>query len=168
MPEVKEPQTTTTTTAAPDDDPLAHLHRMSTTAGLGTQEYVAINVPAVVAALLGVASILSLLANELLLIPLAGVVCSILALRQIGNSNGTQGGKGYAILGLLLSLGFACLVGGLWTYQKIGYRDDERAIGQLMEQFSNKANAGDWKSAYGLFSDRFRDRVTEEAFVAKW
>ena len=42
-------------------DPLAKLHKMSTTAGVASQQYVAVNTSAVIAALLGVASALALL-----------------------------------------------------------------------------------------------------------
>src|SRR5688500_6062526 len=88
------------------DDPLSHLHKMSTTAGLGSTEYVAINAPSVFALIFGLASVMAIFDNILLIIPLAGLVCAILALRQISQSNGTQTGRGLAIGGLLLSLAF--------------------------------------------------------------
>src|SRR5438552_9086922 len=88
------------------DDPLAHLHKMSTTAGLGTTEYVAINPLAVTTIFLGLASALALLDNTLLALPIAAVICGIFALRQISRSGGTQTGRGLAILGLLLALCF--------------------------------------------------------------
>src|SRR4051794_6354462 len=72
------------------DDPLAHLHRMSTTAGLGSGEYVAINGAAVFGFILGLASALCLFEETILLvIPLVGAITSIVALRQIAKSNGT-------------------------------------------------------------------------------
>src|SRR2546429_5411940 len=83
-----------------DDDPLARLHKMSTTAGVASQQYVAINNAAVIAALLGVASALALLTPTLLIVPLAGVVVAIVSWRQISNSNGTETGKPLALLGL--------------------------------------------------------------------
>ena len=53
---------------------------MSTTAGLGSGDYVAINGTAIIAILLGVASAIVLFDSKMLLIvPLAGVVCAILA-----------------------------------------------------------------------------------------
>src|SRR3954452_14484400 len=91
--------------AAPDDDPLARLHKMSTTAGLGTTDYVAINPTAVVAIFLGFASLLALLDNLLLAIPVVAIICSIWALMQIAKSGGTQSGRSLAVAGLLLAFG---------------------------------------------------------------
>src|SRR3954462_15428509 len=94
-----------------DDDPIAHLHKMSTTAGLGSGDYVAVNAVAVVAALAGLASTLALADNVLFLIPLVGVVLAIIPLMQISHSNGTQPGRAIAVGGLILSLLFTGLVG---------------------------------------------------------
>src|SRR5215218_496972 len=77
-----------------DDDPLSHLHKMSTTAGLGSGDYVAVNGAAVFSLLLGLASMLSMLEEILLIIPLACIIVSVIAWRQINHSNGTQTGKG--------------------------------------------------------------------------
>src|SRR5947208_762197 len=85
--------------APSDPDPLAHLHKMSTTAGLGTTEYVAINPLSVATIFLGLASALALLDNTLLAVPALTVIAAIVSLRQISHSGGTQGGKGLAILG---------------------------------------------------------------------
>jgi hypothetical protein len=98
MPEVQDKPAESArpaTAGAPHDggdapDPLARLKKMSTTAGIGYgQEYVAVNPVAVAALLLGVGSLLVFLHDVLLLIPLAGVVCAVIAWRQISNSNGT-------------------------------------------------------------------------------
>src|SRR5271167_101284 len=87
-------------------DPFQRLHKMSTTAGLGSGDYVAINNAALTALLLGIASCLVLWGSTLLLvIPALSVLSAILAFRQVSASNGTQTGKGMALLGLLLSLG---------------------------------------------------------------
>src|SRR5436309_1709781 len=88
-------------------DPLASLHKMSTTAGLGSEDYVAINAVSIATLLLGLASGLALPFTVLLILPLAGIVCGVLALRQIHGSNGTQSGRAFAIIGLLFSLGMA-------------------------------------------------------------
>src|SRR5687767_9055265 len=89
-PQPPHPQADRTAGANGDGaDPLAKLHRMSRTAGLGTQDYVAINVAAVVSALLGLASVLALVTSLLLVIPVAGVICGLVALYQIKDSNGT-------------------------------------------------------------------------------
>src|SRR3954466_7577741 len=87
--------------AAVDDDPLAHLHKMSTTTGLGSGDYVAVNAAAIFCVITGLASALALLDNLLLILPLACVVGGVVALRQISQSNGTQTGRGLVLLGLL-------------------------------------------------------------------
>src|SRR5437868_14846013 len=94
----------------PEPDPLAHLHKMSTTAGLGTTEYVAINPLAVATVFLGLASALALLDNTLLAVPVLALIFAVAALRQIIKSGGTQTGRGLAILGLLLAVGFSGVV----------------------------------------------------------
>ena len=86
------------------NDPLASLHRMSTTAGVASQEYVAINQTAIATLLLGLAGISVIMANLLVVLPVIAVVCGIVALRQIANSNGTQSGRSLAGLGMVLGL----------------------------------------------------------------
>src|SRR5690349_615074 len=109
MPEMKQDQTVSgvTSPAAPVDDlgpdPLRSLHKMSTTAGISSQEYVAINTAAVWTAALGVASLFALIDPILLVIPLAAVVFGFVALHQIKDSNGTETGRSWAWLGLLFA-----------------------------------------------------------------
>lgn len=142
-------------------DPLASLHHMSMTAGLGSTEYVAINVPSVVALLLGIASVAVLLGDVMLLVPLAGLVCGIVAVRQIHNSNGTQSGRGLAWAGIVLSLAFA----GLWTTLTVrDYLARQRArteIGQLVDRFSDAVKASKWDEAWSLFSPEFKLRIKD-------
>src|SRR5438046_4707720 len=88
--------------AVADDDPLARLHKMSTTAGLGTTEYVAINPVSVTAFFAGLASGLALLDPILLAVPVLAIVLSIVALHQISRSAGTQTARGLARGGLLV------------------------------------------------------------------
>src|SRR5687767_9287806 len=108
MPEFTDPQTggprsqgasalQSPPAAGGGDEPLAGLFHMSTTAGRGTQEYVAINHTAVAAFLLGLGSLSALAHPILLLVPVAAFVCAIVAVRQINRSNGTQTGKGWAL-----------------------------------------------------------------------
>jgi hypothetical protein len=149
-------------------DPLAKLHHMSTTAGLGTQEYVAINPVAVAAALLGLASALALLDNILLVIPVAAVICSIVALRQIQNSNGTQTGKGLVGLGLLLSIGFLGFIGSKTATAAMRTKADRDAIGALVDDFGKRLISSDYEGAYGLFSSRFQQHVSKQTFVERW
>src|SRR5687768_15951322 len=90
--------------AAPPADPLARLHHMSNTAGITSQEYVAINLPSVFSTLLGLASLAVLVFHQwvLLVIPLAAIAFGVAALRQIRDSNGTQTGRAFAWVGIVL------------------------------------------------------------------
>jgi hypothetical protein len=152
--------------AAPvDDDPLAHLHKMSTTAGLGSGDYVAVNGTAVFALFLGLASALALMSETLLVIALAAIIVSIVAWQQIAHSNGTQTGKGLVILAMLLSLGFGGLVFGRWATEGYRTREDRKAIGQLFNDFGVKAKSNDVGGLYGLFSDRFMTTVDPKTFA---
>ncbi len=144
---------------ADGDESLHKLHRMSRTAGLGTQEYVAINVAAVVALLLGLASALAMVASLLLVIPLAGVVCGIVALYQIKDSNGTQTGRGIAWTGIALSVLFAALVGGRVILDNVRTRADRDDVVKAVAEFGQKLAVSDFKAAYELLSPRLRERV---------
>ena len=152
----------------PDDDPLAHLAKMSTTAGVGSQDYVAVNLAAILAALLGLASVLALLNDVWLVIPAAGVVCAIVAWRQIRNSNGTQTGSGVAMIGLALSL----LIGGGVMASKsvkaLAQRRDEQTLTAAMHALGDDLAAGHYHEAYMRFSERFQQRVSEAAFTETW
>src|SRR5437867_2385125 len=103
MPELEPPRKSDEVASEPPD-PMAHLHKMSTTAGVGSQDYVAINNAAIVSVILGLCTALAFLGIPFLIIGAAGIVFGIIALVQIRHSNGTQGGAGLAILGILLSL----------------------------------------------------------------
>ena len=149
---------------AGDDDPLSHLHKMSTTAGLGSGEYVAVNGPAVFAVLLGLASALSLLDEVLLVVPLTAIVVSIIAWRQINQSNGTQTGKGLVALALALSLGFGGFVVAKETTRGMRTRDDRAAINRAVIDFGEKIKSNDLAGAYAMFSDRFHQNVNAESF----
>lgn len=137
---------------------------MSTTAGLGSGEYVAVNGAAVFAMLLGLASALSLLDEVLLVVPLTAIIVAIVAWRQINQSNGTQTGKGLVALALVLSLGFGGFVVAKETTRGIRTRDDRAAINRTVTQFGDKVKANDMDGAYAMFSDRFRQAVPAERF----
>jgi hypothetical protein len=145
-------------------DPLARLHKMSTTAGLGSQDYVAVNPPAVFALIFGLASGLVIVDNVLLIIPLAGVIAAILALYQISKSGGTQTGRGLAVLGLLLSLGCAGFVLTRQATYAARTRADRLAITELVDQFAQNIKSGDFAAAYQQFDKKFRDLVPQQAF----
>jgi hypothetical protein len=150
-------------------DPFLKLHKMSTTAGLGSGEYVAINGTAIASLLLGIASALVLFgANLLLLIPLAGIVCGILAFRQISDSNGTQTGRGLAIIGLLLSLGFGAFTIGKEVFESVRNSADEKQIDGLIGQLQADVKAEKYDEAYQLCDDHFKQRIPIELFTARF
>src|SRR4051812_39818808 len=152
----------------PGDDPLSHLHKMSTTAGLGTTEYVAVNGMSIVALILGLASSLSLFANELLVLPIAAVVLGIWSLVQIKDSNGTQTGRILAFLGMFCALLFVGLVGGRLALQIIGNRSDEQAIAGVISQLDSNLRAKKFDDAYQLFGSKFQSRVKPQNFADTW
>ena len=162
--------TSTTTNGAGgavDDDPLSHLHKMSTTAGLGSGEYVAVNGAAVFALLLGLASALALLEEVLLVIPITAIIVAIVGWRQINQSNGTQTGKGLVAVALACALGFGGFVVAREATRGLRTRDDRSAIRTTVTDFGAKVKAGDVDGAYGLFSDQFRENVDKAKFTER-
>jgi hypothetical protein len=150
-------------------DPFLQLHKMSTTAGLGSGDYVAINGTSLAAILLGIASAFMLLNSPVLLVlPIAGAFCGFLAFRQISDSNGTQTGRGLAGVGLLLSLGF----GGFYTVTQsvdaLRNRSDRNQVIALIDQFGQFIKKGDYHSAYNLCDQRLQQRVPETTFTERW
>jgi hypothetical protein len=151
------------------DDPLGSLHKMSTTAGLGTTEYAAVNGVSVIAVILGVAGALSLLDPVLLVIPLLTVILAIVAIWQVRHSNGTQTGTGLAILALILALGFCGLVGGRSLAQAARNRSDENAINDMLSKLDQALRAGKYADAYNaFFADKFTSRFPEQLFMSTW
>ena len=172
MTELKDP-----TPATPDrpaspgtagPDPLASLHKMSTTAGITSQEYVAINIPSILALVLGLATVLAALNPVLLLIPVAAVIVALVSLAQIRASNGTQTGRGFAWLGILLALGIGGFVLARAAVAHAQTRADREEIVRQIEQLGRHVAAGEYEQAYGMFSDRFRARVNRSTFDAVW
>ena len=140
-------------------DPLATLHHMSMTAGLGSGDYVAINAPSVVSLLLGIASVAVMMARPLVLIPLAGLVLGLISLRQIRNSGGTQSGRALAWVGVLLSLTFVGLWGSWIYWQNRAERAASDEIQIVVDQLSSAVKASDWDKAWGCFSPQFKTRI---------
>ena len=144
---------------------------MSTTAGITAQEYVAINVASIIAVILGMLSLIVFQFDEqrvLLVIPVAGIVCGLVALKQIRNSNGTQWGSPLAWTGIILSvlLGGGSVAKGLVKAQ--AQASDQQQVAELVAQLGDLLSKNDDAKAYALFTDRFRERVTADAFTAKW
>jgi hypothetical protein len=150
---------------AADSDPLLHLHKMSTTAGVGTQEYVAVNVTSVVAVLFGLASLLAIASPALLIFPIVGVGLSLVALRQIRHSNGTQTGGGLAILGLIFSGLITAVLFSYQGVQALHRRADQLAIAGLSQKYGDLLNQRKFAEAYDLFDSDFQNRVGKQAFI---
>ena len=150
--------------AATDDDPLAHLHKMSTTAGLGSGDYVAVNGAAVAALLLGLASGLTLIAEVLLILPVACIVVSVIAWRQIRQSNGTQTGRALIVVGLLCALLFGGFIVTRETTRGWRTRQDRAAIAKTINAFGEKLESGDVEGAHQMLSPRMQKGVPLERF----
>jgi hypothetical protein len=138
---------------------------MSTTAGLGTGDYVAVNVTSVVAVVFGLASLLAIFNSVLLVFPIVGVILSIVALRQVTNSNGTQTGKGLAILGLVLSGAITATIFSLQAWETFQRRADQDALASLSDKYGQLISQDKFDEAYDLFDAGFKDRVSKQAFV---
>jgi hypothetical protein len=153
-------------------DPFEKLFKMSTTAGLGSGDYVAVNGTAIAAVLLGIASALVLFKSPvLLMIPLVGIVCAVIAFVQISRSNGTQTGREAAAVGLLLSLGLGGFMGfqSFQTYMRNA--SDTKRLATLIERIGRDVTAGDPTSmadAYSQCDAAFAKRVRPDFFTARW
>jgi hypothetical protein len=148
-------------------DHIASLPTMSLTAGLGSGDYVAVSAAAIVALLLGLASLLSFISDTLLLIPLAGLIVALVALRNIRKSSGTLTGRGMAIAGLVLSVAIGLLTGGMLIESIVHEREASHQIDSVCMEFGRDMKSHDYDAMYALLSDRFKARVTQEAFVTK-
>lgn len=154
--------------SARENDPLRGLYKMSTTAGLGSADYVAINWLSVLAFLLGLASLLSLAGLSLLVVPLAAILCAVLALWQIQTSNGTQSGRLLAIGGLALALVFGGIQIVRTVQQRAREKADEQQLSTIINELAQTVKSRDYEKAYTLFSDRFTQRVSKNEFIQKW
>jgi hypothetical protein len=140
---------------------------MSTTAGLGSQDYVAINVTSVVAVLFGLASLLAIATPVLLVFPVVGVALSLIALRQIRHSNGTQTGAALAILGLVFSGLITTIIFSYQAVQAVHRRADEQAIATLCQKYGELLDQGKFAEAYDLFDSDFQNRLSKQSFSAQ-
>ncbi len=133
-------------------DPLAELQKMSTTAGVASAQYVAINIASVVAMLFALASGLVFVTPLLLFVPVFGLVASFVALRQISNSAGTQSGRWLAIGAIVLCFGCASVKVGLTIYNQQRIHADEQKIGAVVEQFGNDVRDSKYAEAMRFYS----------------
>lgn len=129
---------------------------MSTTAGLGSTEYVAVNPLAVTAIVLGLLSVVVLMGWPLLIVPIAAVIFAIVALRQIRNSNGTQTGKGLAWGGIVLGAAFVALVGTRQVLARMTAAEEQKQIAVLVSELGERMQQQDWQAIYELFSPQFQ------------
>jgi hypothetical protein len=146
---------------------LAHLPKMSPTAGVTEQDYLAINGAAVAAMLAGLAAVLAIINDFLAVIPLGGVILAVIALRQIASSNGTQTGRGFAMTGLFLCTSILSYVVTTDAAFRLERRADHEAIAQLCRQLGQDISDHTYDSAYDLFSQRFKSRVSRQEFITK-
>lgn len=156
-----EPQTSAS-------DPIAALHRMSTTAGVATQEYVAINNLAVTSVALGFFTLLAMISALFLVIAIASLICGIVAFRQIRNSNGTQTGRGLAALGILLSLGVTGFVIADTVRQANERHRQTQQINAAIEEIGKHIVAGQYVQAYAMFNADFQQNWTLQQFEQIW
>jgi hypothetical protein len=148
------------------DDAFSQLYKMSTTSA-GGQEYVAINSASIAALLLGTASVLALVHGALLIVPVAGVACALIAFAQIRGSNGTQTGRGFAAIGLALALVIGLARIGMAAKDWSDARSDTRHVVPIFDRLSQEIHAARYTEAYeDLFSSAFRRRIDRQAFTA--
>ncbi|MFT3788609.1 MAG: hypothetical protein QM770_20960 [Tepidisphaeraceae bacterium] len=146
------------------------LYQMSRTAGVGLQDYAAVNNLAVIGLACAVVSVaLLVLFREIQIYYLtaaAGLVLSIVALVQVRRSNGTQAGMGLSLGGLLLSLGVIGVAGGLGVMRAQEDARHRTAIIAQIDQLGAFIRDGKFDEAYALTDPRFQDRVKKDGFTA--
>ncbi len=149
-----------------ESDPFRRLHKMSTTAGVGAHDYVAVNTPAVVSAIAGAASLSALLTPGMLVVPGFAIVCAVVAWMQIGKSNGTQTGRLIAVFGFLTGLAFSTYVVAGQVREARAFAESRRDIAQLFTDFSAATAKGDHKAAYEVFGPAFQSQTKFPNFSA--
>jgi hypothetical protein len=155
-------------TTAPAADPIAGLHKMSTTAGVGSSDYVEINTLAIVSAVLALVSAFSLMEELFLLAGLAAIIVGAIALRQISQSNGTQGGRALAATGILLSLAIGAGVVARTVSARAAVRKEEQAVNALIDELGRSIKAGNYPAAWQLFDQEFQSYFGLPAFENRW
>jgi hypothetical protein len=162
-------ESTTSNPPELEPDPFLRLHKMSTTAGLGSGDYVAINGRSLAALLMGIASCLVLWGSLLLLIiPAISLICGFVAIKQIRSSNGTQTGRGLAMLGIFLSLAMGGGFTGNLALESVRNARQEQQVVSLLQEFGALIRDAKYAQAYDLCDGHFRDRITEAKFTETW
>jgi hypothetical protein len=152
----------------PQTDPMAALHKMSRTAGAGTQEYIAINGAAVAALLLGLASILAIVSPILLTVPFTAILIAVIAIRQVRNSGGTQAGVGLSVLGIVFALGFVAAVGGKQVLDMRRETAETQQIAALMKGLGENLSQRNYDQAWMKFGARFQEGMKRQDFDSVW
>jgi len=166
MPDAPPPTSVPPDAQSQHDEALAHLFKMSTTSA-GGQEYVAINSTSIASVLIGVASVLVFLADVLFIVPLAGLVCAIVALVQIRRSSGTQTGTAFAVAGLVLSLGIGGFKAGQHLLVSHEANKDTVVIADIIQRLGADLHSARYDDAYDdFFSPEFKRQVDRKAFAA--
>lgn len=153
---------------SPADDPIASLHKMSMTAGVAAQDYVAINNLAVITAVLGVGTAMAFIHWFFLLVGVAGIAAGIIALRQIRNSNGTQGGAGLAWIGMAMSLVIAGGVGASALRTELRMRARQAEVTAVVNEFGQKIMADQFEQAYAMCDPAFQMVFPLDQFIQTW
>jgi len=141
------------------------LKKMSTTAGLGSGDYAAVNTLAVAALMGALLGGLALFTELLLVLPLAAIVCAIVALRQISASNGTQTGKLIAVAAIVISLGITGYVIGSRVVAGMQNKPDQEKLLALIAELDQRMAARDYAGAYQLTTPQFQSRINERRWV---
>ncbi len=151
------------------DPAMKALYHMSKTAGIGLGDYAAINVLAVVGAIVGAACFLLLIFGDswvMLAIPVAALVICSIALLQISGSNGTQVGRAWAVLGIVLAVAFGGVNVGMRAKVANQQSKDRAALTQLVTKLGSSATTqSTLTSAYDLFHPRFKELVNQDTFA---
>jgi hypothetical protein len=144
------------------DPAMQKLFQMSRTAGVGLQDYRAVNVVSVVALMVGVASFFCIVFRDydmLLALPVLAVILGLVAAIQIARSNRTQTGIPMAVAGLLLGAGFFSY--NLYARGHIARENTrfQQELSSVVQQFGAAVAAQDYAGAREHLHPRLRERI---------
>ncbi len=147
------------------------LYQMSRTAGVGLQDYAAVNNLAVIGVFCAIlAALFYLLLWEVPIYPFlaaAGLILGVVSFIQISKSSGTQTGKGIAVAAAALSLGVGGYAGVRGAMIAAEDKRHVAAIGEIVKQFGESVKTQDWPRGYALMDEAFQKRVSLAEFQGK-
>lgn len=146
------------------DESISKLHHMSTTAGMGAGDYVEINPMAIASVALALLSLWGIAFTPFLLLGALGLLAGAFSLIKIHYSNGTQGGKMIAGVGILLSLAISGGEGGRQYIQYAKTERDSQAMRLVAQQLGQALVKKDMVKARNLFCEGFKQIVSQEQF----